>query len=640
MLRIMAPSPTTPMVVSSGTAARNAPCPCGSGRKYKRCCGITKLTYTNLASFEPVTESGRLLEAFSPLRHALQHNAGQPASRPNAGTRASQTAQAWLNLAARHEAAGKWEEAIGALQTAARLEPENAVAHYNLGLTARKMNRPIEAVSSLRQAISLKPDFGRAHFQLGVALQDLGHDLDAIEAFRSAIALRTRLAEAHSHLGDLLLASGDANGAVENYRKASNDTTRGRLNAAKALMAEERLEEAEGAARRAAILDRQSGEAEWVLGNILSLQGHFDDAVRHCDRAIELVPEAAGAYYTRAMARRATEADRPVIARMEGLLESATLNAPARMKLLYALGKAYDDIQDYAAAIRHFDAANRIDEASCSYDRAQITAWVDLLIGRCNTGYFAQHSELGLADETPVLIVGMPRSGTTLVEQIVSSHPLVEGAGELEFWLHRGPDWEHSGPAGLAEEVVRRLADDYLAVLRRAGPNAMRVTDKLPHNFMRIGLIHLAFPRARIIHCRRHPVDTCLSIYFTHFLRRTTFASHRSNLVFEYRLYERLMAHWRSVLPADRLLEVDYEALVADRETATRRLIEFCGLPWDPICLKPERNARVVRTASMWQARQPVYRSSVGRWRNYEPWLGELRELLPPATVGGSAIEH
>ena len=238
---------------------------------------------------------------------------------------------------------------------------------------------------------------------------------------------------------------------------------------------------------------------------------------------------------------------------------------------------------------------------------------------------------LGVADETPVFVVGMPRSGTTLVEQIVSSHPLVAAGGEREYWVRNGRTWEESGEGGLTEAAIHRLATDYLAELRRVAPDAARVTDKLPYNFLWIGLIHLALPNARIVHCRRHPVDTCLSIYFTHFARRANFGSDRGDLVCEYRQYERLMAHWRAVLPADRFLDVDYETLVADQEAGTRRLIEFCGLAWDDACLRPEGNRRVVMTASSWQARQPVYRSSVARWRNYEEWLGELRELLSPA---------
>jgi hypothetical protein len=171
------------------------------------------------------------------------------------------------------------------------------------------------------------------------------------------------------------------------------------------------------------------------------------------------------------------------------------------------------------------------------------------------------------------------------------------------------------------------LALDYLTLLRGIAPAALRVTDKNPFNFLYIGFIHLALPQARFIHCRRDPVDTCLSIYFTRFAMPQPFAYDRGDLVFYYQQYQRLMAHWRTVLPPGRLLEIDYETLIAERERETRRMIDFCGLEWDDECLTPERNQRVVRTASLWQARQPVYPGSVGRWRRYEPWLGALGEL-------------
>ena len=273
-------------------------------------------------------------------------------------------------------------------------------------------------------------------------------------------------------------------------------------------------------------------------------------------------------------------------------------------------------------------------------------------------------------DDVPVLIIGMPRSGTTLVEQILSSHPSVAAGGELSFWSERVRQWlarsaETGGPAGpaLSAEQIRppypslaaggdagdrsggssdwlptrfgqveadalaQAAEDYLAALRAIGPDALRVTDKAPTNFERLGPILVAVPKARVIHCRRHPVDTCLSIFFTSLKSRL--AWNRADLVFQYRQYERLMEHWRSALPANRFTEVEYETLIADREAETRRLVAFCGLEWNEACLAPERNARVVTTASVWQARQPVYKTSLQRWRRYEPWLGELRELLP-----------
>jgi tetratricopeptide (TPR) repeat protein len=629
------------------SAGRNDPCPCGSGRKYKRCCGrasadpgkIGPDTAPPRPSLGPVTEAGRLLAAYSPLRQAILQAQHRPSrntdsAAPADKSRRTQSAQAHLNLAARHEAAGRLPDAIAALQTAAHLLPHDAVAHYNLGLTCLKANRLPEAVASLQQATMLQPDFGRAHYNLGVALHRQGHDTAAIEALRAAIGLKARVAEATARLGDLLQARGDLVEAAACFRRASDGTVAGRLNAAKALAVEEKYEDAAAVLRRLLALEPNNAVASWLLGFYLAIQGRFDEALPQLEHACALEPEAVGAFHNLVLAKHINEADRPLLARMTAVLESGRLHDVARVTTHYALGKAFDDLRDYPSAIRHFDAANSIENGLSVYDRGQLAAWVDLLIARCTRNYFREHAALGTADKRAVFIVGMPRSGTTLVEQILSSHPLVVAGGEREFWLRRGPAWEHSQSEGLNPAVINGLADDYRAELLRIAPNAARVTDKMPHNFMWIGLIHLVFPQARIIHCRRHPVDTCLSIYFTQFMRRMNFASDRSNLVFEYRQYQRLMEHWRSVLPPDRFVEVDYEAQVADRESWARRLVEFCGLDWHDACLHPERNRRAVTTASLWQARQPVYRSSVARWRCYEPWLGELRDLLPPEDRG------
>ncbi len=629
------------------TTARNEPCPCGSGRKYKHCCGggrpagrrasvaAAQNTPSPGEAAGPLTDAGRGLERFSPLRQALSQGQGEQV----ADRRPAETAQEFLNLAAWHEAAGRREQAIVALQGAVSHTPDSAIAHYNLGLTCFKANRLPEAIASLQRAIALQPDFGRAQFRLGSALQRQGREEEAIAAFRAAIALGTRVREAYASLGDLLWA-GDMAAAADCFRRAADTSTAGRLNAAKALMAEENFDGAVAMLRRALALEPGSLDAEWLLGSILVFQGQLAEAVRLFEHVIELAPEAATAYHSLVLAKRLTEADRPLVTRMTEVLRTASLGAVDRMMLEYALGKALDDLKDYAAAIGHFDAANRVDKALSRYDRMQQAAWVDRQVARWTQDNFACHAGLGVDDETPILVVGMPRSGTTLVEQIVSSHPLVAGAGERDFWQRRGPVWEQSGDEGLTAATTHRLAEDYRAELRRIAPEGDRVVDKLPHNFLWIGLIHLVFPRAKIIHCRRHPVDTCLSIYFAHFARRANYASDRGDLAWEYQQYQRLMAHWRTVLPADCFVEVDYEELVADQEAGTRRLIQFCGLPWDDACLRPESNRRAVLTASSWQARQPVYRSSVARWRNYEPWLGELRELLPPATVAAEATDQ
>jgi hypothetical protein len=265
---------------------------------------------------------------------------------------------------------------------------------------------------------------------------------------------------------------------------------------------------------------------------------------------------------------------------------------------------------------------------SASFDTGKFAIETDRLIARCTPELITRAPNLGSCDATPVLIIGMPRSGTTLVEQIVSSHPEVGAGGELNFWNERGAAWHRSGAAGIDTPFLAKAAVDYLRVLRAIAPRAARVTDKMPFNFLWAGLIHLAFPRAIIIHCRRTAVDTALSIHQTHFHPGLAFPTGGAELVAYFRSYQRLTDHWRSVLPADRFIEVDYEDLTRAPEPEIRRIIAACGLQWHDACLRPDRNPRAVKTPSKWQTRQPIYRNSVARWRRYEPWLGPLRALV------------
>jgi len=293
---------------------------------------------------------------------------------------------------------------------------------------------------------------------------------------------------------------------------------------------------------------------------------------------------------------------------------------------------------DYGLAMQHFDAADEVRRGSAPFNSAAFSTEIDRFIARCTPDLIARAAELGSEAVTPVLIIGMPRSGTTLVEQIVSSHPEVGGGGELNFWNQRGPEWQRSVAAGngtpfvdsdfVASDFLAKAAEDYLGLLRKIAPKAARVTDKMPFNFLWAGLIHVAFPRATIIHCRRDAVDTALSIHQTHFHPSLAFPTGGDELVAYFRDYQRLVDHWRSVLPADRFIEVDYKELTSAPEPVTRRIIAACGLPWNDACLRPESNPRAVKTPSKWQSRQPIYRTSVARWRRYEPWLGPLRALV------------
>jgi tetratricopeptide (TPR) repeat protein len=584
------------------TPGRNERCPCGSGRKFKVCCG-----------------------AQSPAKRAVA-----------VATSSTTTNESVLRHAEHLLRAGQYEQALGPLVEATRLFPRNAALLSDLGMAYLFARRPLEAMKSLRRAIDLQPMRAGSHFNLGVAMEQSGGFAMALTSYRRAIALDPRMAEAHGRMADILRREGCREEAAAAYNRAFAvvpETTFGSLCEAKALIALDRVGEAENQlkvllARKASTGEssRWRAEAHLLLGHLMSNSGRFDEAAGHFDRSLALAPGQPTAYQGLVSSRRLTEADRPLLARIISLLEGNDATDHQRMTLHFAAGKALDDLKDYACAIRHFEAANRIRGTLSSFDRRRFQRRVERMMARFTSDLFTRHAKMAGGDETPVLIVGMPRSGTTLVERVVSSHPNVVGGGELVYWNRLGVAWGDA-PIERLVENAEQIRAGYLAVLRGIGSTALRVTDKMPFNFLWIGLVHLLLPHARIIHCRRNPIDTCLSIYMTQFNENFGFASERGDLVSYYHQYLRLMDHWRAVLPPNVLHEIDYESMTAAPEETARRLVAFCDLAWDEACLRPERNQGVVKTASVWQARQPIYRSSVERWRNYEPWLGELRTL-------------
>lgn len=536
---------------------------------------------------------------------------------------------ALLRKAAKSRASGQTEEAARLLAEAATLNPNDALMYNEVGLIYLQRHNWPAAVDAFERAVALEPDFSIAHYNLACALERCRRPNAAIAAYRKAIENAPELAEAQSRLGNLLHARGHREEALECFRRAADarpNATLGQLNKVKLLIEEDKAADAEVLLRQIVETDRTSSEAWRLLGNIYREAGRFADAACCLEQAIASDPAQVAAYHDLAYTRRMGEPDRQLIHRMESRLRQRDLTEFDQALLHFALGKCFDDLGLWAEAIDHFDVGNRLERGNVPFDRSSFASGVDRLIERFTKEIVAAGSISGHPSDLPLLVLGMPRSGTTLVEQIISSHPEISAGGELRFWNER---------AGAAIErllnpsTLAALASEYLAELRRLAPAVARVTDKNPFNFLWIGLIHLVLPQARIIHCRRNPIDTCLSIYFTRFASRQEFAYDRGDLVFYYRQYERLMAHWRSILPADRFLEIDYETLIADQDSVTRRMIAFSGLEWNDACLAPERNPRIVKTASMWQARQPIYRNSVERWRRYEPWLGELRDLLP-----------
>ena len=535
-----------------------------------------------------------------------------------------------LAVATQFLKAGQPADAIAPLRDAALLQPSNATVWHDLGLACLEVGLVPDAIGALQQAVGVNPRYTDAYFRLGIALEKAGDLRGAILAYDRATELLPSLTEAWFRAGALVFMLGHREEAIGCFRRAAATgpkTSFGRLGAARALLTEDRDNEAEASLRRTVALDPANAMAHDLLGNLLAEFGRFEEAEACFARAIALAPLLAGSYYDLVRCRPVTAGD-GLLSRMEAALDTPGLEVVQRHRVHLALGKAADDLGHYALAMKHFDAADAVRRASVPFDAAAFDSEIDRVIARCTPDLIARAGALGSSIATPVLIIGMPRSGTTLVEQIVSSHPDVTAGGELNFWNERGAVWHQAGPAGTEPAFLGKAAADYLALLREIGPKAARVSDKMPFNFLWAGLIHLAFPRATIIHCRRAAIDTALSIHQTHFHPGLAFPTGGPELVAYFRSYRRLTDHWREVLPAERFVEVEYEELTGAPEPAIRRIVAACGLPWDEACLRPERNPRAVKTPSKWQTRQPIYRNSVARWRRYEPWLGPLGALL------------
>ena len=536
-----------------------------------------------------------------------------------------------LALATQCLRAGRPADAIAPLHDAALLQPSNPIIQHDLGLACLEVDRVPDAIAAFERAVASNPSYADAYFRLGIALEKLGDIGGAIAAYDRATELQPSLTEAWFRAGALVYIMGHRDEAIGCFRRAAatgGNTGFGRLGKARALLTEDRNEEAELVLRKTLSLDPTNAMAHDLLGNLLSEFGRFDEARECFERAIEIAPLMAGSYYELVRCRPATSEDDGLLQRMEAALATPGLEAAQGLRLHLAIGKAAEDLGDYALAMQHFDAADAMRRASASFDPNAFSSEIDRLIARSTPAWIARAPELGNCDATPVLIVGMPRSGTTLVEQIVSMHPEVAPGGELHFWNQRAAAWHRSGAAGNERPFFAKAAADYLRVLHAIAPKAARVTDKMPFNFLWAGLIHVAFPGAIIIHCRRALVDTALSIHQTHFHPSLAFPTGGDELVAYFHGYQRLMDHWRSVLPVDRFIEVDYEDLTRAPEPLIRRIIAASGLAWHHSCLRPELNPRTVKTPSKWQTRQPIYQTSVARWRRYEPWLGPLRALV------------
>ena len=529
-------------------------------------------------------------QAADALRRAVEISPGDPEARNN-------LANALAEL-------GEDEAAEAGYRRALALRPDYAEAHMNLGILLARSGRDSEAEGSYRTAVASDPDSLAARLQLARYLRRVGRPEQALKALREATALRPDHAEAQNDLGRCLVEFG-------------------------------RSEEALGPYRRAVDIRADFAEAHFNLGVCLQSLGRFDEAVAAHQRALALRPDLAEAHYNLSLIARERGGDDEV-RRLEALLAAPDLAEEARVNASFALAAILQARGETDRAFAHYRQGNELKARSQPFDGARYVDYVDRLMVTFDAAFFASYAGSETVSDLPIFIVGMPRSGTTLVEQILASHPEVHGAGELEDIRRmvgdlpdrlgggaRFPECAH----GIGDELAGALAGEYLECLRRRSPDARRVTDKMTGNYLRLGLIARLLRGARVIHCHRDPLDTCLSCYFQNFANGLSFSYDLGHLGLVYRQYERLMAHWREVLPLP-ILDLRYEDLIADQEAASRRIVAFCDLPWDESCLRFHEENRQVRTASFWQVRQPLYASSVGRWRAFAEHIGPLFEAL------------
>jgi tetratricopeptide (TPR) repeat protein len=544
---------------------------------------------------------------------------------------APREAQVHLNLGNALRLAGRFEEALASSRRAIELDPQLGLAYDNAGLVLVALGRRAEAIPYFRHALARGPVSVDMLTHLANTLRDTGARVEAASVYQQAIALDPRHVESFCNLGNLLFQLHRIEESAAAYRHAlalQPDHVPAHVSLGVVLRQQRQPAEAEASCRTALRLDPDYAEALHVLGELCADRGEFTAAEGLFRRAIALKPDYAAAYNSIAAHRRMTPADGDWLAGAEALLRRSP-PLEQEIGLRFALGKYFDDVGRYADAFPQYRQANELTKRyGAVYDPVRLTARIDAIIRHFDAG-FVGRAHTGASDSAlPVLVVGMPRSGTSLTEQIIASHGEARGAGEVAFWNTAFNRYRDAGTSGADRDALMAgLADQYLTRLAPHADGAPRVVDKMPANFMHLGLIHAVFPRARIIHVRRHPLDTCLSIYFQNFFNMGPHANDLAALAHYYREYLRITDHWRSVLPPGVLLEVPYESLVADQEEWSRRMIGFVGLAWDPRCLEFHRTDRVVLTASKWQVRQKIHSGSTGRWRHYEAYLGPLRSL-------------
>jgi tetratricopeptide (TPR) repeat protein len=494
-------------------------------------------------------------------------------------------------------AQGNHAEAVVYYQDLVNFNPRHAVGFNNLGSALCKLGRYKEAEDQFRQAIKIEPNYPDAHANLGTLLRWRGQIAAAEGSLRRALKLKPNFVDARTSLGLTQLLQGrlrDARARFDKTLKASRGNT----------------------------------EALLGMGQIAKMEGRFDEAEKFFKRALDSDPKMPTAWAALVSLRKMTPSDQAWLQSAEKIAATG-IDPLEAADMHFAIGKYHDDVGDFDHAFESYKRANELQKIVAEdYDRAGRSRFVNDLIRVYSRDAILRAKAGASPSDKPIFVIGMMRSGTSLTEQIIASHPSVSGAGEFAFWsdaVDEHASVVREGPPG--DPLRSKLATAYLHTLESHSADALRVVDKTPVNSDYLGVIHTVFPNARIIYMQRDPVDTCLSCYFQQFSPALNFSMDMADLAHYYREHHRLMAHWRAVLPPGTILDVPYADLVADHAGLTRRILHFLGLEWDDRVVDFHKTKRPVVTASSWQVRQKIYGDSLQRWRNYEKHIKPLLAL-------------
>ena len=543
-----------------------------------------------------------------------------------------------IHDAARLLRSGNRSEALLIYHDVKERTERNPAVELQLGHLCEEFGDIDEAIVHYEIVVEELPDNAQAHSILGTSYLH-AHELEkAKEVLEKAVELEPDLADAQHGLAVYYMRQLDHENAIEPLERACQLKPRDvgiRINLAATLDQLDRHDEALRNIDRALQLDNKIPTAHLVRTEILSRTGDMDGALKQAEKLVALQPQYGAAYDQLARIRKFTDADQPMIRKAEKALKHG-MPAKERCNLLFAIGKMYDDCGKHDKAFASYEKANLLRKHRFEIDKDRE------LVKSLHRAFTAKNlsilSKNGNPSDKPVFIVGMPRSGTTLMERIIASHPLGGGAGELPQMVSAGQKMFPRGDRRkslkqlqdeLSADQIEKFTEDFLRILEQGNGDATRIVDKMPGNARYLGLIHVLFPNATFIHAMRHPLDSCLSCYFQNFAA-LYWTNDLQVIGKEYVLYRTSMEYWKSVLPEGKIVDVQYERLVEDPEGQARRMLDAIGLEWDPSVLEFYRKKGVVRTASVAQTRQKIYKSSRARWMNYAEHLGPLVNEIAP----------